>query len=119
MFPAALRLLPIKDLKALRVSLSAGDYRHAGPKGPEEICLPNHSRCAIRSGLGPRGCPSPCVWIPSALIRHFLPLRGDTCLTPVGQDRLILPRSGSGEPELQRRSQAQENAPTCRSQISA
>ena len=37
MFPAAVRLLPIKDLKALSVFLSAGYYRHAGPKGPEEV----------------------------------------------------------------------------------
>ena len=36
-----------------------------------------------------RACPSPCVWIPSALI------------TLVGQDRQILPRSRSGDLELQ------------------
>ena len=36
MFPAAVRLLPIKDLKVLRFFLSAFFYRHAGPKGPEE-----------------------------------------------------------------------------------
>ena len=37
MCPAVLHLLPIKDLKDLRVFLSRGYYRHAGPKGPEEI----------------------------------------------------------------------------------
>ena len=36
-----------------------------------------------------RACPSPCVW------------RADL-VTSVGQDRLILTRSGSGDPELQR-----------------
>ena len=36
MFLAAVRLLPIKDLKALSFFLSAFFYRHAGPKGPEE-----------------------------------------------------------------------------------
>ena len=49
MFSAALRLLSIKDLKALRVFLSAGFYRHAGPKGPEEIFSHERSR-----GTGPR-----------------------------------------------------------------
>ena len=37
MFLTAVRLLPIKDLKALRFFSSAGYYRHAGPKGPEEM----------------------------------------------------------------------------------
>ena len=37
MFPAAMHLLRIKDLKDLSVFSSAGYYRHAGPKGPEEI----------------------------------------------------------------------------------
>ena len=38
MFPAAMHLLQIKDLKDLRAFLrSAGYYRHVGPKGPEEI----------------------------------------------------------------------------------
>ena len=35
-----------------------------------------------------RGFPSPCVWLSDRV-------------TPVGQDRLILTRSGSGDPELQ------------------
>ena len=34
------------------------------------------------------GFPSPCVWLADRL-------------TPVGQDRLILTRSGAGAPELQ------------------
>ena len=37
MFPAVVRLLPIKDLKALSFFLSAFFYRHAGPNGPEEV----------------------------------------------------------------------------------
>ena len=41
MFLTALRLLPIKDLKALSFFLSAFFYRHAGPKGPEETEKPN------------------------------------------------------------------------------
>ena len=36
-----------------------------------------------------RACPSPCVWLADRI-------------TPVGQDRLILTRSGAGAPELQR-----------------
>ena len=36
-----------------------------------------------------RACPSPCVWLAERI-------------TPVGQDRPILTRSGSGDPELQR-----------------
>ena len=35
------------------------------------------------------GFPSPCVWL-------------SNLITPVGQDRLILTRSGAGAPELQR-----------------
>ena len=35
-----------------------------------------------------RGFPSPCVWLAD-------------CITLVVQDRLILNRSGSGDPELQ------------------
>ena len=33
----ALRVLQIKDLKDLSVFLRRGYYRHAGPKGPEEV----------------------------------------------------------------------------------
>ena len=49
MFPAMLHLLPIKDLKDLRDFLSRGYYRHAGPKGPEEVFSRERSR-----GTGPR-----------------------------------------------------------------
>ena len=45
MFPAAVRLLPIKDLKALSVFSVGVFYRHAGPKGPEEICPPLSCVC--------------------------------------------------------------------------
>ena len=37
MFPAALRVPQIKDLKDLSVFFGWGFYRHAGPKGPEEV----------------------------------------------------------------------------------
>ena len=36
MFPSVVRLLPIKDLKDLRVLFCRRCYRHVGPKGPEE-----------------------------------------------------------------------------------
>ena len=49
MFPAAMRVLSIKDLKDLSVFSSAGYYRHAGPKGPEEVFSRERSR-----GTGPR-----------------------------------------------------------------
>ena len=49
MFPAAMRVLPIKDLKDLSVFFRRGDYRHAGPKGPEEVFSRQRSR-----GTGPR-----------------------------------------------------------------
>ena len=65
MFFAALRVLPIKDLKDLSLFLSAGCYRHAGPKGPEEAFF------------------------------------GGACFPKVGQECLLLRRSGAGAPELQ------------------
>ena len=37
MLLVAMRLLDIKDLKDLSVFGSRGYYRHAGPKGPEEM----------------------------------------------------------------------------------
>ena len=37
MFPAAMRVLSIKDLKDLSVFYRRGDYRHAEPNGPEEM----------------------------------------------------------------------------------
>ena len=49
MLLAAMHLLPIKDLKDLRAFFSRGYYRHAGPKGPEEM----FSRVLSR-GTGPR-----------------------------------------------------------------
>ena len=49
MFLAALRVLPIKDLKDLRAFFSRGYYRHAGPKEPEEVFSHERSR-----GTGPR-----------------------------------------------------------------
>ena len=49
MFPVALRVLPIKDLKDLSVFGGRGYYRHAGPKGPEEVFSRERSR-----GTGPR-----------------------------------------------------------------
>ena len=65
MFLAAVRLLPIKDLKDLRFFLSAFFYRHAGPKGPEEVFF------------------------------------AGACFPKVVQARLLLIRSGLGDPELQ------------------
>ena len=70
MFSAALPLLQIKDLKDLSVFFRRGYYRHAGPKGPEEMFSRARSR-----GTGPRApvckaasfhrraraCPSPCL----------------------------------------------------------
>ena len=49
MFPTAARLMPIKDLKDLRAFFGLGYYRHAGPKGPEEMFSRERSR-----GTGPR-----------------------------------------------------------------
>ena len=46
---AVMHLLPIKDLKDLSVFLVRGYYRHAGPKGPEEVFSRERSR-----GTGPR-----------------------------------------------------------------
>ena len=61
MFSAALRMLRIKDLKDLSVYREAGYYRHAGPKGPEEVPItvgrgPVPRRASIRTenGLGLR-----------------------------------------------------------------
>ena len=60
MFSAAMHLLPIKDLKDLSAFFSRrGFYRHAGPKGPEEVFARVRSR-----GTGPRAtvdeaCASP------------------------------------------------------------
>ena len=116
MFSAALRLLPIKDLKDLRVFSSVGYYRHAGPKGPEEAFF--HG-CA-RGGQAPalrlkkravyrraRACPSPCLgWENSFGLRAFFAQveqsRG-TGPRATGQGGVLLAmrRSGAGAPELQ------------------
>ena len=37
MLPAAMHLPQIKDLKDLVLFFGRGYYRHAGPKGPEEM----------------------------------------------------------------------------------
>ena len=49
MFSAALRVLQIKDLKDLSLFHVRRCYRHAGPKGPEEVFSRERSR-----GTGPR-----------------------------------------------------------------
>ena len=48
MFSAVLRVLHIKDLKDLEFFCRRGYYRHAGPKGPEEMSV-------LRDGLGHAG----------------------------------------------------------------
>ena len=59
MFSAALRVLQIKDLKDLSVYREAAYYRHAGPKGPEEVfftgVIAGETRSPARvAGEGPR-----------------------------------------------------------------
>ena len=49
MFLAALRVLQIKDLKDLSTFHVRGYYRHAGPKGPEEV----FSYASDRGGQAP------------------------------------------------------------------
>ena len=69
--------------KSLNVAVKPARMRVWHPRAPrsgEKNAAPSRRAWA---------CPSPCVWL-AALI------------TPVGQDRQILTRSGSGEPELQR-----------------
>ena len=70
MFPAAMRLLHIKDLKDLRALLCRRDYRHAGPKGPEEMSFTGAiagdrpPRYGTKNGAfhrRARACPSPCL----------------------------------------------------------
>ena len=99
-----MRLLSIKDLKDLSFP-GRGDYRHAGPKGPEEAffygCARGGQAPALRlSRPSPfhrraRACPSPCY-------RVHARLRG-TGPRPTGQEGILLAmrHSGSGEPELQ------------------
>ena len=59
MFSAALRVLSIKDLKDLSVFWGRGFYRHAGPKGPEEIFSRERSR-----GTGPRATVKKACCLP-------------------------------------------------------
>ena len=47
MVSAALRVLPIKDLKDLSIFHVRWCYRHAGPNGPEEIFSRERSRGPI------------------------------------------------------------------------
>ena len=61
MFSTAVRVLYIKDLKDLSVFFRPGFYRHAGPKGPEEMFHVN-----ARGGQAPalrarKGFSSPCA----------------------------------------------------------
>ena len=71
MFSAAMQLLHIKDLKDLRALRESGSYRHAGPKGPEEMFFTD----AIAGNRPPRYGP--------------------------GRGPLAMSRSGAGAPELQ------------------
>ena len=52
---AALRVLSIKDLKDLSVLREAGYYRHAGPKGPEEVFSRERSRGPVPRATGQGG----------------------------------------------------------------
>ena len=71
MLLVAMCLLYIKDLKDLRAFFSRGYYRHAGPKGPEEMfsrgCDHGGQAPALRYAKPPpfrrraRACPSPCL----------------------------------------------------------
>ena len=58
MFPAALRVLPIKDLKDLRFFVR-GYYRHAGPNGPEEIFSRERSRGPVPRATVKKACRIP------------------------------------------------------------
>ena len=49
MFSPVSRVMQIKDLKALSVFFGLGYYRHAGPKGPEEM----FSYASARGGQAP------------------------------------------------------------------
>ena len=59
MFPDAARPLHIKDLKDLRFYCATPFYRHAGPKGPEEVFSRERSR-----GPGPRATVKKSVPFP-------------------------------------------------------
>ena len=68
--------------RTTEVFVLIGRSRGTGPRATVRRSPFKHRRAGA--------CPPPCVWIPSNLI------------TPVGQDRRILTRSGAGTPELQR-----------------
>ena len=51
-----------------------------------------------------RACPSPCVWLSDRV-------------TPIGQEHLLLTRSGAGTPELQRWAQCLPVGGTSRSRL--
>ena len=76
MFSAAVHLLHIKDLKDLSVFRSARFYRHAGPKGPEEVFF-----TGVIAGDRPPRYGKKWENLSLASIRDP---------GPVGQDRLIL-----------------------------
>ena len=59
MFPAALRVLRIKDLKDLSIFFGRGDYRHAGPKGPEEVFSRERSRGPVPRATVKKTCCCP------------------------------------------------------------
>ena len=114
MFPAAMRLPHIKDLKDLSF-LGRGYYRHAGPKGPEEVFSHERSR-----GTGPR--PTVRKNVPITVGRGPVPRHASveengvgwraffarversrgTGPRATGQEGVLLAmrRSGSGDPEL-------------------
>ena len=101
MFPEAM-MLQIKDLKDLRILFGQGYYRHAGPKGPEEM----FSYAGTIAGDRPpryggkravyrraRACPSPCY-------RVHERSRGTGPRATVDEAAARLTRSGAGAPEL-------------------
>ena len=69
-----MRVLPIKDLKDLSVFFrSAGYYRHAGPKGPEEIFFAGVIAGDRPPRYGPgKGFSSPCAVRDQALPNYSL-----------------------------------------------
>ena len=64
-----------------------------GPRATVIVAVLSRPRATLKKNAFPyrrvRACPSPCIWL-------------SDCITSVGQDRLILTRSGAGAPELQR-----------------
>ena len=68
MFSAAMHLLQIKDLKDLSIFYVRRCYRHAGPKGPEEMFSRMRSR-----GTGPRATGQEEVLSPCPVRERVLP----------------------------------------------